>query len=266
MIQQTFKTTLHPLFIPFIMAGHPTQDMTVQAILALAAAGADMIELGVPFSDPLADGPVNQQAAEKALEQGTCMEDVLSIVKQVREQNCQTPLILFSYLNPIHSFGYEAFAIQAKAAGINGVLIVDLPPEEGLDIYKNFQDEGLEIILLASPTTRTHRFELYRQMNPGFLYYISRLAVTGMQQDLSQTLEKDMEALRTHFPHTPIVVGFGISTPEQAGHVACYANGVIVGSALVKMLEEQGLEAFKQLAQEMAEQVHGALNLGARTK
>ena len=250
MINVAFATK-KPLFIPFLMAGHPSLDQTFEAVMALSGLGAGIIELGVPFSDPVADGPVNQKAAEIALNQGVMLADVLALVARVRDSGNKTPLILFTYLNPILAFGEDAFIAAAKKAGIDGVLIVDLPPEEGQSFYERLNQAGLGYVLLISPTTDPKRFPLYKALNPTFLYYISRLSVTGVQQDLAPDLAKKTQQLRSHFPSTPIVVGFGISTPEQVATVTAFSDGVVVGSALVKTLEEQGLDGFMALAESL---------------
>lgn len=247
MIRQAFASK-KSIFIPFIMGGHPNLEISKQAILALSEAGAGIIELGVPFSDPVADGSINQRAAEIALEQGTTLNRLLTMVSELRLQGCHTPILLFTYLNPILAFGREAFVTKVKQAGIQGVLIVDLPPEEGQDFYMTLRKNGLEIVLLASPTTNPKRFDLYRQLNPSFLYYISRLAVTGIQSNLSDNLKTDVLSLRSHFPNANIAVGFGISDSQQATAVAEFADGVIVGSLLVKSLEQDGLDQFQILA------------------
>ncbi|MFI4919329.1 MAG: tryptophan synthase subunit alpha [Legionellales bacterium] len=254
MIKQAFESN-KTAFIPFIMAGHPTLEASKQAIIALSEAGADVIELGVPFSDPVADGPVNQRAAEMALNQGITLDSIFAMVKELRFQGCHTPILLFTYLNPLLALGTALFAIKATEAGINGVLVVDLPPEEGQDFYMALQQAGLEIVLLASPTTNPQRFNLYKQLNPSFLYYISRLAVTGMQCALSDNLKAEVQFLRTHFPDTKIAVGFGISSKEQAAAVAKFADGVIIGSLLVNSLEQDGLERFQALAKTLGEAI-----------
>ncbi len=254
MIRQAFESK-KTLFIPFIMAGHPTLKESKQAIIALTEAGADIIELGVPFSDPVADGPVNQRAAEIALNQGITLNSIFAMVKELRLQGCHTPILLFTYLNPLLALGSELFAIKAKEAGINGVLIVDLPPEEDQDFYMTLQQAGLEIILLTSPTTDPKRYSLYKQLNPSFLYYISRLAVTGIQVALSDNLKAEVLLLRTHFPNTKIAIGFGISNNEQAAAVAKFADGVIIGSLLVNSLEQDGLGSFTALAKTLCEAI-----------
>jgi tryptophan synthase alpha subunit len=251
MIKKAFESK-KTLFIPFIMAGHPSLEESKQAILALAEAGADIIELGVPFSDPVADGPVNQRAAQMALEQGITLEGIFAMVKALRLQGCHTPLLLFTYLNPLLALKAE-FAVKAKEAGINGVLIVDLPPEEGQDFYMDLKQAGLEIVLLASPTTDPQRFHLYKRLNPSFLYYISRLAVTGIQSALSDNVKAEVESLRTYFPDTKIAVGFGISNEKQAAEVAKFADAVIIGSLLVNSLEQDGLEKFQALSKRLSQ-------------
>lgn len=250
-IAQAFNQQ-QPLFIPFIMAGHPTPALTIKALLALEASGADLIELGVPFSDPIADGIVNQQASQCALDQGTTLEIVLQIVQQARRQGCKIPIILFSYLNPILSYGIPAFAEAAIHAGVQGILIVDLPPEEGDTIYPLLQQAGLEIILLISPTTEVARYPLYRHYQPCFLYYISRLSVTGLHQSLASDLEVSLHSLRRHFPQQNIAVGFGVSTITQAACVSQWADGVIIGSLLVHTLATDGLTVFTALAVQLA--------------
>jgi tryptophan synthase alpha chain len=247
MIKAKFKNN-HPLFIPFIVAGFPNLAQSIEALLALSAAGADIIELGVPFSDPIADGPIIQDAVHQAIEQGTNLNKVLDMIHAVRLKGCETPIIIFSYLNPVLSFGIDAFTLKAKAVGANGVLIVDLPPEEGLDIYMQFKQAGLEIILLVSPTTCPERYKLYKKLDPAFIYYISRLAVTGMQTELSHKLRLEFQHLKNHFVTTPVAVGFGISTIHQAKEIAQYADGVIIGSLLVKILKEEDLCNFQSLA------------------
>ena len=254
MIKDAF-TSKKPLFIPFLMAGHPTMNLCKQAIIALSKTGAQIIELGVPFSDPVADGQVNQRAAEIALNQGITLDAVFQMVKELRLEGCTTPLLLFTYLNPLLALGTELFATKAKEAGIQGVLVVDLPPEEGQDFYKTLRQKGLEFVLLASPTTNPERFSLYKDLNPSFVYYISRLAVTGLQSALSEHLKEELQNLRTYFPDTGIAVGFGISNEEQAAYVAQCADGVIIGSLLVNSLEQDGLEGFQKLAERLYEAV-----------
>ncbi len=238
------------LFIPFVMAGYPDNETSIKAIMVLTEIGSDIIEIGVPFSDPIADGPINQKAAEVAIENGMNLSKVLELVQTVRDLGCTKPIILFSYLNPILAFGYKEFCIQAKAVGVEGVLIVDLPPEEGEVFYSMAKKEGLEIVLLVSPTTDTSRLFLYEMLEPSFIYYISRLAVTGMQQDISSSLEAELDELRNQLPNVKIAVGFGISLPDQTKYVSTIADGVIVGSKLVSTLGIEGIEQFRVLAEQ----------------
>ena len=255
MLKSVFKRD-RTAFIPFIMAGHPSIEETRQAIVALSSAGADLIELGVPFSDPVADGPINQRAADVALQQGVHLGDILALVRSLRDRGCHTPIILFSYVNPILAFGCDAFATAAKTAGVNGVLLVDLPPEEGEAFYGKLQSAGLDVVLLVSPTTNPARFDVYHRVNPAFIYYISRLAVTGVQNDLAPQLAIEVEGLRAHFPMTPIAIGFGISTVDQARTVAEFADGVVIGSVLVNALEQEGVERLEIMASQFADVVH----------
>lgn len=251
MIKACFKNK-KCLFIPFIMAGHPDAGTSAQALMALEKSGADMIELGVPFSDPIADGSVNQRAAHQAISNGIHLQNVLDMVFEFRKKGGQTPIILFSYLNPILAMGFEAFCQQAKVSGVNGLLIVDLPPEEGRCFYSHAIKAGLELVLLVSPTTGQKRLAQYKKLKPAFIYYISRLAVTGIQQELSSTLENELQHLRQHLPEINIAVGFGISTVEQARNIAEMADGFVVGSKLVATLESKGIEEFQSLAFDFA--------------
>lgn len=250
-IRNTFNKD-YALFIPFFMAGHPTLESTVQTIINFSNAGADIIELGIPFSDPIADGPINQNAAEIALKNGVTLDWCLEQVKKARGQKCDVPIILFTYLNPIMAMGVENFAKKARAYGVDGVLIVDLPPEAGEGIYGVLADNGLDIILLVSPTSDVERLELYKKMNPGFIYYISRLGITGVQGKLSENLAQEVNELRKHIENIPIAVGFGISSLEQAQKVAEIADGVIIGSYLVNEINNAGVEAGTLLAKKLS--------------
>ena len=234
------------LFIPFIMAGFPSLEESYAQLVTLAELGADIIEFGVPFSDPIADGPINQFAAQQALLQGTHLNLIFQLVSRFRAEGFTTPIILFTYLNPLLAFGFESCAIAAKNAGINGLLIVDLPPEENPQLYLQLKSAGLEIILLASPTTEIHRLQFIRELEPAFIYCISRLGVTGKQQPITLQLRSQLKLLREHL-NLPIAVGFGISTPEQANEIAKIADGVVVGSALIEAMM-QNRETFYDIA------------------
>ncbi len=224
-------------FVAYITAGDPNLTETTAIGLALAESGVDIIELGVPFSDPLADGPTNQRAAERALASGTNLLKILDEVAAFRRKNSHTPLVIFSYLNPIYRMGFETFASKAKAAGVDGVLIVDFPPEEA-DAYRQLMHAaGLDTVFLASPTSDAGRLKHVDEQSSGFVYYVSRTGVTGMQSQLSQSLGNEMELVK-RFVKKPVMVGFGISDAEQAVAAARLGDGIIIGSAIVKIIED----------------------------
>lgn len=241
-----------PLFIPFIVSGHPDMETSTQAILELSKSGADIIELGIPFSDPIADGPINQMASQKALQSGATIPLILKQIEVIRSRGCKTPIVLFSYLNPIMAYGVERLAKDAKKAGANGMLIVDLPPEEGESVYSCITRAGLEIALFASPTTDRARLQHYKKLSPSFIYYISRLGVTGTSQSLPEDLLTNIQSLRSSIKNIPIATGFGISTPEQAAEVSRISDGIIVGSKLVRTLEYEGLRELKNYARSLS--------------
>ena len=223
-------------FIPFVVAGDPSIGTTEAAIDALVSEGADLIEVGVPFSDALADGPVIQEASERAA-RTTSLTDVLAMVRRVRAKYPKLPLLLFTYYNPILRFGLDAFTAAASAAGVSGVLIVDLPPEESGGYRKKMAAVNLKTVFLASPTTSPERLPAITEASTGFLYYVSRTGVTGMQTSLSETLGAEIAELRKRTP-LPIAIGFGISTGAQAKEVARIGDAVVVGSAFVKKIAE----------------------------
>lgn len=224
-------------FIPFLMAGDPDLNATAEYLEALAAGGADIIELGVPFSDPIADGPVNQRAAVRALESGTKMSGILQLVARHRDR-LGIPIVLFTYFNPIHARGVERFAEQAAASGVDGVLCVDLPPEEGeRDFIPALREQGVDTIFLLAPTSTRERVSKVGEASTGFIYYVSRTGVTGERTALPSDLVRDVKRLRKRLDQ-PLAVGFGLSTPQQVAEVGEIADGVVVGSALVRLLEE----------------------------
>ena len=222
--------------VAFIAAGDPSLDATHKYVLALAEAGADVIELGVPFSDPLADGPTIQRASERALKSGTTLAGVLELVRRIR-QSSQVPLVLFSYFNPILQMGLEKFAAAAAQAGADGVLVTDLTPEESEEYRRIMQTHHLDTVFLAAPTSTDERLQKIAACSSGFLYLISRTGVTGAKD----TLPDDVPALlrRTRkFTHLPIAVGFGISLPGHVSVLGGLADGAVVGSALVSEIEK----------------------------
>jgi tryptophan synthase alpha chain len=225
-----------PAFIAFLTAGDPSLDRTVGAAVELDGAGADVLELGVPFSDPLADGPVIQRASERALARGVTLPRVLETVRRIRERSAM-PLLLFSYYNPLLQHGLERLAREAKAAGVDGVLVTDLPPEEAGEWVAVARAADIDTVFLASPTSPPERLKRVAEASRGFVYAISRTGVTGERQALSGDARPLVERLRG-LTHVPVALGFGLSTPEQVREAAAVADGVVVGSALVRFLEE----------------------------
>ena len=225
-------------FIAYITAGDPTPESTPALAVALEAAGVDILELGIPFSDPLADGATIQAAAGRAIAAGTNVSVVLDIVRRIRETS-EVPIVLFTYLNPIYVFGYERFIKEAARAGADGLLILDLPPDEASRNAELAGAHGLLSIRLIAPTTPPARMELIARSAEGFVYYVSREGVTGEQTSLSQSISSQVAEIRKHTT-LPIAVGFGISTPEQAREVAGQADAVVVGSAIVRQIAEAG--------------------------
>jgi tryptophan synthase alpha chain len=226
-----------PVFVAFLTAGDPSLDGTVEAALALDAAGADVLELGVPFSDPLADGPVIQRASERALARGVTLPRVLEAVRRIRERS-ELPLLLFSYFNPLLQHGLARLAREAKAAGVDGALVTDLPPEEAEEWIAAARAVDLDTVFLASPTSPPERLRKVAEASRGFVYAVSRTGVTGERQALSGDARPLVERLRA-LTDVPVALGFGLSTPEQVREAAVVADGVVVGSALVRFLEEQ---------------------------
>jgi tryptophan synthase alpha chain len=221
--------------VAYITAGDPTLDATYKFVLALAEAGADVIELGVPFSDPLADGPTIQRASERALKSGTTLPRVLDLVRRIR-QSSQIPIVLFSYYNPILQMGLEKFAAAAAEAGADGVLATDLTAEESADYRRILHVHSLDTIFLAAPTSSDERLRLISASSTGFLYIISRTGVTGAKDSLADELPSLLRRAR-HFTDLPIAVGFGISLPGHVSILGGLADAAVVGSALVAEIE-----------------------------
>jgi tryptophan synthase alpha chain len=229
--------------IAYITAGDPTPDDTPKLVEALERGGADLIELGVPFSDPIADGPVIQRGADRALKSGTTVKKVLEMARCIREKS-QIPLLLFTYLNPVLRYGLEKLARDAKAAGIDGCLLTDLSVEEAAPYAPVMRAAGLDTVFLAAPTSTAERLKLVAEYSTGFVYLVSRTGVTGERASLSQSIEPLVASMRAA-TKLPLAVGFGISTPEQAREVARVADGVVVGSAFVRLIEKGGdVESF----------------------
>jgi tryptophan synthase alpha chain len=223
--------------IAFVTAGDPSLERTVDVACAMAEAGADILELGVPFSDPLADGPVIQRASDRALRRGVRLADVLEAARRIRARS-GVPLLLFSYANPIFRHGLDALAGDAAEAGIDGVLVTDLPPEEAGEWTTAARRRGLDTVFLAAPTSGDERLRRIVDASRGFVYAVSRTGVTGERAALSADGAALVGRLR-ELTATPIALGFGVSTPGQAREAAAVADGVVVGSAIVRFLEEQ---------------------------
>ena len=230
------KSEGRPAFVAFLTAGDPSLERTLSAALELEAAGADVLELGVPFSDPLADGPVIQRSSERALARGVTLARVLELVREIRRTS-QLPLVLFSYLNPLLQRGLDAVAAEAARAGVDGALVTDLPPEEAEAWIRAARAADLDTIFLASPTSPDERLRRVAAASRGFVYAISRTGVTGERQALSDDARPLVARLRA-LTEVPVALGFGISTPEQVKQAAAAADAVVVGSALVRFLEE----------------------------
>lgn len=224
-------------FIPFITAGDPSLPATKEIILALESAGADIIELGVPFSDPVGDGPVIQEASQRALAQGVTMRHVLDLVREVRQVS-QVPILLFSYFNVLLVYGIDRLASDMAEAGADGVLCVDLPPEEATEYKASLDAHNLCTVFLTAPTTTDARLAEVARQCSGFVYYVSRLGVTGERAALVEDLEQQVARIKRQ-TGKPVAVGFGVSTPEHARGVARIAEGVVVGSAIVRLIGQK---------------------------
>jgi tryptophan synthase alpha chain len=240
-------------FIPYICAGDPSLDYTVDLAIALEKSGADIIELGIPFSDPLADGLVNQLAAQRALSGGATTRGVLECVRQIRARST-IPIVLYTYLNPVLQFGWEKFHREAASAGVDGLLILDLPPEEDVDLASN----ELIHIRLVAPTTPPERIARIAKNARGFLYYVSREGVTGAQENVSRSLGEQIAQIRK-ISDLPIAVGFGISNAQQAREVAQHADAVVVGSAIVDLIAKHGSSSVGKVSA-FAREIAAAIN------
>lgn len=241
-IDDTFarlRTSGKKAFVGYIAAGDPSLDRSLEIVRVLERCGVDVIELGLPFSDPLADGIVNQMAAGRALEAGATTAGVMELVRRIRQES-EIPLVLFTYLNPVYAYGFAKFHADAAAAGADGVLLLDLPPDEdGLNAELTAVP-GLRRIRLIAPTTPPERMHSLAAASEGFIYYISREGVTGAQQTLATNIASQVAEIKAGGADTPVCVGFGISTPDQARAVAEAADGVVVGSAIVRIIEQHG--------------------------
>ena len=246
-LKQTFaelKRDNKTALIPFVTAGDPNPSVTVNLMHDMVKAGASVLELGIPFSDPMAEGPVIQAACERALEHDVSLRDVLGMVKEFRQQDNETPVVLMGYLNPVEVMGYKTFAEAANTAGADGVILVDLPPEEGEALVAELKANELDMIFLLAPTTTDARMQLICDMASGFVYYVSLKGVTGAANlDVDSVVQK-VSQIRGH-TEIPVGVGFGISDATSAQQVAAVADAVVVGSAIVKRIAENASDPQK---------------------
>jgi len=223
-------------FIPYIMAGDPDMGRTKELIRILAACGADIIELGVPFSDPLADGPTIQKAAQRALDEGVTLKKVIALVAELRA-GTQIPLILMTYYNPVFKYGEAQFVRDARVAGVDGLIVPDLPPDEAGSLLRHARESGLDIIFLLAPTSTGDRIQKVARTSTGFIYYVPITGITGSRLSLDASVAEHIARIKS-VTDKPVAVGFGISTPEEASEISRSADGVIVGSAIVKRVGE----------------------------
>jgi tryptophan synthase alpha chain len=230
------KQTGRKALIPYIMAGDPSLDATERLVAELKEAGADIIELGVPFSDPLADGTTIQKAHERALQKGVTLKKVIPFVRKIR-QTSEIPLILMTYFNPVFKFGIDAFVKEAVSAGVDGVIIPDLIPDEAHDFITVARKHKLDTIFLLAPTSTLERVKRIVKASTGFIYYVSITGITGAKLSIGDPMKDTLELIKNN-ANKPIAVGFGISTPEEAAEISKIADGVIVGSAIVKLIAE----------------------------
>lgn len=225
-------------FVAYFCAGDPDMDRSLDIMHALEKAGTDVIELGIPFSDPMADGIVNQMAAHRALSAGGSTKGVLELIRRFRETS-ELPVVLFTYLNPVYAYGFSQFHKDFAAAGADGILLLDLPPDEDGHNVELVDSGELQHIRLIAPTTPAERIPVLAGSAEGFIYYVSREGVTGAQSELAEGISENVASIKQH-TDVPVVVGFGISTPEQSAEVARSSDGVVVGSAIVRQIEQYG--------------------------
>lgn len=262
-IQKKFtdlKRNKKKALILFMTAGDPGLKKNEDLIYAFEKEGVDLIELGVPFSDPLADGPVIQASSKRALERKTTLGGILSLVKRARRRS-QTPLLLMTYLNPILGYGLKKFAKDASLAGVDGVIVPDLPPEEGKEIAKEFASKKLDLVYLLAPTSPAARQKLVARSSKGFVYYVSMTGVTGGNSKLPADIKRHVSAFKRK-TRLPVCIGFGVSTPEQAKLMASTADGVIIGSAIVRALSENTSLSAGRFAEKFVRPFARALGKG----
>jgi tryptophan synthase alpha chain len=251
-IASVFAQAKHTALIPYITVGYPSVETTLKAVLLFASTGCDIIELGIPFSDPLADGATIQQASHEALRQGVTPGICFEVAQELRQQ-VAIPLVFMTYYNPVLKFGLERFCSKCAEVGIDGLIIPDLPPEEGEELEKSTRRHGLDLVYLLSPASTEERIRLVTSRSSGFIYLVSLTGVTGARDKLSEELESFVARVRKR-TEKPLCVGFGVSTPEQARRVARVADGVIVGSRIIQLLnEDKSLENARSFVKSLRE-------------
>ncbi|HAW50551.1 TPA: tryptophan synthase subunit alpha [bacterium] len=233
-IEEAFRNKKRPLLIPYITGGDPSLDKTEGLIFALEEGGADIIELGIPFSDPIADGPIIQEACNRALKKGASLKKIIELVGRMRKKT-KVPIVLLSYYNPIYKYGISSFIEDAEKNGVDGLIVADLPPEEGEELRKLCVKKGICLIFLLAPTSPPSRIKLISNKSSGFVYYVSLLGITGIREKLRDRLIDDLVMVRKFCPK-PIALGFGISKPEHVKEVLNIVDGVIIGSAIVDII------------------------------
>ena len=243
-------------FVAYIMGGDPDRETSQRVLNALPDHGVDIIELGIPFTDPMADGPTIEEAGIRSRKAGTTLTSVLAMATNFRQTNNTTPIIVMGYANSLHAMGFEIFAKRAKEAGVDGAIIVDLPPEEDAGLRAAFETYDLALIRLATPTTDAERLPKVVEGTKGFVYYVSMTGITGANFAQAASVTEQVKRVRDA-AKLPVVVGFGVKTPERAAEVAKDADGVVVGSAIVKTLHEDGPEAALALIESLANATHG---------
>lgn len=255
-IDQTFASK-DTVFVAYMMGGDPDRGTSQKFLESLPGAGVDIIELGIPFTDPMADGPVIEEAGIRARKAGTTLGTILEMAAEFRRGNDTTPIIVMGYCNPVHHMGYAEFAAAAKAAGIDGAIIVDLPPEEDGELRAAFDEHDLALIRLATPTTDAARLPMVVRGTKGFVYYVSMTGITGAALSQGGSVADQVAKVR-EASGLPVVVGFGVKTPERAKEVGVHADGVVVGTAIVKEMHENGPDAALALTRSLANAAHSA--------
>jgi len=250
------KREKRKLFCVFLTLGYPSLAATEKLILSCEKSGVDILELGFPFSDPLADGPTIQYSSEQALKKHVTIEDGFRLLKKLRARGCKIPVVFFGYLNPVYSYGEKGFVRDARASGIDGLILPDLPPEEEPEFQKECQKQQLHRILLVAPTTADKRAKRLVRKSQGFIYYVSLRGVTGARKAVPADLKAHLSKLK-RMTSKPVLAGFGISTPDQARDISRMADGVIVGSAVIEHLKK-GVPAAERFIEAMSRAVHQA--------